>query len=400
MIRGTEAFGVCDNNGAALYFDQVVGTWDSNSILPGPAGVGANFGAFKWFGTGKFTRIFDAQTFWVVGFNVQPRLNSSLQPQVWPQDSFIQLSNGSGCIMSLELQTNGKISVTYGGDGTTGTGGTQGTTTQTFPVGSWSGYMEFKASGFGGSVLWELWLNDAKILNGTTSTFPTQIPDRITITNQNGTSSGGSFVPNFGMAFSNVVMLDGQGPAPWNDRIGPVRITTVSPQADASGNWNSTVNGAAAVPPVYTSITDIPGVDAHGAPDMDFSYISPVSLNTKQFFVFTAPECYGLILGVNVNQCFRGDISPTFSTTCDAMLYDGSVVNIGTTVINGPYRYAQQFIGLSPATGTNFTAGEIGGSFWGARTASPGLRLTQMFLEVLTSLRSTPFSCGLSSYSF
>ena len=394
MIRGTEGFGVCDPNGAALYFDQVVGSWDSNSIIPGPAGVGANFGAFKWFGTGKFTRIFDAQTFWVVGFNFQPKNNGS--GTAWAQDSFLQLSNGSGCIMSLELQTTGKIAVTYGGDGTTGTGATQGTTTQTFPVASWSGYLEFKASGFGGTVAWELWLNDAKILNGTTSTFPTQIPDRITITSQNGTSGGVNSVPGFGIAFANVVMLDAQGPGPWNDRIGPVRITTVSPKADAAGAWFGTLAGSTNGPPIYVNITDTPP-DPNGSPDDDHSYISPTALNTNQFFVFAAPACYGLILGVMVNQCFRGTSG---STTCDAMLYDGSAVNIGTTVNNGGYHYGQQFIGLSPATGANFTAGEVGGSFWGARTASPGLRLTQMFLEVLTSLRNVPFSCGLSSYSF
>ena len=88
------------------------------------------------------------------------------------------------------------------------------------------------------------------------------------------------------------------------------------------------------------------------------------------------------------------------STTCDAMLLDGSLVNIGTTVNNGGYHTAQQFIGLSPASGSWFTAAEIGGSLWGARTASPGLRLTQMFLEIITSLRATPFDCGASSYSF
>lgn len=393
MIRGTLGFGVCDPPGAALYFDQVTGAWDTNSILAGPGG---GFGAFKWFGTGIFTRIFDRQTFWCVGLNFQPRNNLGANP-AWAQNCFLRLENALGTIMSLEIQTSGKLAVTYGGNGTTGTGATQGLTTQTFPVGTWSGYLELRASGFGGSVTWQLWLNDVQILNGTTSTLPTQIPDRVTIANQNGTTGGVNLVPYFGVCFANVVILDAQGPAPWNDRIGPVRITSVSPKADASGNWNSTVNGAAAVPPVYSSITDIPGVDRNGAPDGDYSYVSPVALNTTQFFVFTAPDCYGRILGVNVNQCFRG---ASGSTTCDAMLYDGSTVNIGTTVNNGGYHTAQQFIGLSPASGTWFTAGEVGGSLWGARTTSPGLRLTQMFLEIITSLRATPFDCGASSYSF
>lgn len=396
MIRGTEAFGVCDFNGAALYFDQVVGSWDSNSILLGPAGVGANFGAFKWFGTGKFTRIFDAQTFWVVGLNFQPRYNSSSQPQVWAQDCFLRLDNAGGTVMCLELQTSGKIAVTYGGDGTTGTGTTLGTTTQTFPVGAWSGYVELKASGFGGAVAWEMWLNDTKILSGTAPTLP--IPDRVTITSQDGTSGGHNSQPGFGIAFANVLMLDGTGPAPYNDRIGPVRITAISPTADASGNWNNTVNGAGVSPPIYTSITDLFGVDAHGSPDGDYSFISPVLLNTGQYFSFGPSPCFGLVLGVNVCQVFRG---ATGSTTCNAMLIDGSTAyNLGGNVVNGGYHTCQVFVGFSPATGTNFTDAEISGNLWGALTTSPGLMLTQMFLEKITSLRDVPYNCGGGSYSF
>ena len=391
MIRGTMAFGVCDPVGAELYFDSIISN-GFQSLVPGPGGNGT--GVFDWFGPANATRIFDAQTFWCVGFNFQPRNTGS--NTAWAQDSFFQFRNAGGCILSLQIEITGKISVTYGGDGTTGTGATQGTTSQTFPVFAWSGYLEFKAFGFGGTVTWELWLDDVKILNGTTSTFPTQIPDRAMFTSQNGTTGGVHLVPGFGMVYTNVYILDAQGPAPWSDRLGPVRIATTSPVSDAQGNWNSTVAGAGTSPPIYTSITDLVG-DAFGSPDQDHSYIFPVALNTNQLFVFASPACFGRILGVNVNQCFRGT---TGSTTCDAMLLDPAILNIGTSVINGGYHIAQQFIGLSPASGSWFTAAEIGGSLWGARTTSPGLRLTQMFLEIITSLRATPFDCGASSYSF
>jgi hypothetical protein len=200
------------------------------------------------------------------------------------------------------------------------------------------------------------------------------------------------------MGFANVYMLDGTGPAPYNDRLGPVRINALIPAADASGNWNSIVNGVAVAAPIYTSITDVYGLDPHGSPDGDYSYISPVALSSPQYFTFPGSPCYGRVLGVNVCQCFRGASS---SSTCDAMLFDqGTQYNLGSNVVNGGYHTCQVFVGLSPATGTYLTDAEISNNLWGALTTSPGLMLTQMFLEKITSLRNVPYSCGSGSYSF
>jgi hypothetical protein len=290
--------------------------------------------------------------------------------------------------LSVCFEADGTMSVRFGGTGVNGGGALAAKTTMVFPLNTWI-YLEVRVSGFGSGAQVQLWVNDVGVLTTAAASGP-EVPDRISLCALYNSAGGGTM-------FDNVYMLDGQGPAPWNDRLGPVEISTVSPNGDASGTWNQTVNGTLTPAPIYTAITDIPG-DPHGAPDDDYSFVSPPAITKKQYWTMATPQCYGLILGVNVCQCFRGSSG---STTCDALLAQAGLATfIGTNVVNGPYRTAQKFVGLSPASGINFTAGEVSGSFWGASTSSPGLQLTQMYLEIITSLRNVPFNCGASSYSF
>jgi hypothetical protein len=322
--------------------------------------------------------------------NVNYRYVNSSQLSPFFQNTILQFANSTtACILSICFEADGTLSVRVGGSGANGGGALAAKTTFSFPLSVWI-YLEVRVSGFGSGALVQLWVNDINVL-GTTAASGPEIPDRISLCNLINT--GGA-----GMGFDNVYMLDSQGAAPWNDRLGPVEISTVSPTGDASGAWFATVNSVVVSPPIYTAITDIPGVDSHGAPDGDWSFVSPPAVTKKQYWTFARPQCYGLIMGVMVNQCFRGSSG---STTCDALLLQAATATfIGTSVVNGAYHTAQQFLGLSPATGTNFTAGEVAGSFWGASTSSPGLQLTQMYLEIITSLRSTAYNCGGGSYSF
>jgi hypothetical protein len=257
--------------------------------------------------------------------------------------------------------------------------------------------MEFFVTGLGGgSTTAAIYQNDVLLLSVTCAT--SSAVNSIAIGNQNGTTYGVNSKPYFGLGFANLVFTDGQGPAPWNTRLGPVRVTTLSPNADAGGNWNITPGTLTAR---YQAVDDIFPTDGNGSLDFDNSYISPVAINASQFFTVQGAACYGLILGVNVCLVFRGSSG---STTCNALLLQQSVqTTLGTAVFTGPsgiYQTEQVWVGLSPATGINFTDGEIAGSFWGVSTTSPGLILTQMFLEKIVSLRAVPFNCGQASYSF
>ena len=399
MIRGTIGFGQCDFRGAALTFDLPASAGNPgypafDNMSPGPGGVGGGLGAAKWFGNQMFTRIFDTQGQWAVGFQIMPfyQIGSST---LWALDKFLQISSATLNLIALEIQTNGKLAVVAGGDGTSGTGSIVGTSTQIFPVGSWSGYLEILAVGLGGSTVVQVFLNDVQIILCTVGTASGA--DRIALGTQNGTTFGVDSQPYFGLVFANVYCADGQGSAPFNTRLGPVRITTVSPNADAGGNWTITPGSLTSR---YVAVDDIFPSDGNGSPDGDHSYITNVTLD-PQWFTFGGAggaPCYGRILGVMVNLCFRG---ASGSTTCNALLLQQATqTSIGTATVNGLYQTQQLFQALSPATGTYFTTGEVAGSLWGVSTSSTGLMLTQMFLEEVVSLRSTPYDCGQASYSF
>lgn len=396
MIRGTLGFGVCDHLGATLTFDQPTnagnpGNPSFDQVVSGPGGTGGGLGAQKWNGNQLYTRVLDLQADWAIGMNIMPFYQVGSSP-LWAQNKFLQFSSPSAAVIAFEIQTSGTIAVISGGNGTTGTGTLIAQTSNTFPVGSWSGYLEFTITG----TTVEIWLDDAKILSCTVPSLGS--PDRWAIGNQNGSTFGVNARPFFGMTYANIYVLDGQGSAPWNARLGPVRITTLSPAADAQGNYNITPN---TITTRFGAVDDLFPADGNGSPDFDHSYISPVTIGDRQYFTFRSPNCFGLILGVMVNMCFRGS---TGSTTCDARIIQGANdILIGTTTVtlaSGMYATRQAFIAQSPATSTNFTDGEIAGALWGIGTGSPGLIFTQMFLEKIVSLRASPFNCGQSSYSY
>lgn len=388
-------FGVCDGHGAGLYFDAFTRSDpDFDAILAGPSGpplAGSGSGAYSWNSRSMRSRIFDAQTRWCVGFNLEPLYAEGFSSSLWAQDNFIQIGDAIGPILSLELQIDGTLAVMSGGNGETGTGTEVGRTIQTFPVSSWTQYLEFETVGYGASTTFQLFSNDVSILLGSTTT--PRVPDRVSIGSLNGQVSGLNAQPFFGLVFANVYIQDGQSGVGGNTRYGPVRITTMYPASDASGAWSASPSG-----PLFSNISDLPGVDRNGSPDGDFSTISPVIVNNPQYFTMSSSPCYGQIVAVAVNQCFRG---LTGSTTCDALILQQATSHtIGSSVVTGGYHTAQQFIDTSFITGMPFVDSEINGALWGAKTASTGLLLTQMFLEKIVSLRAVPFQCGQGSYSF
>jgi hypothetical protein len=400
-VRGCIGFGQCDHLGATLTFDLPTSAGNPghpsfDQIVSGPGGTGGGNAAQKWNGNQMFTRIFDTQPQWSIGMNLMPfyQVGSST---LWARDKFVQLASASNNIVSLEIQTNGTIAVVYGGDGTPGTGMIIKATTQTFPVGQWTAYLEFFVNGTDA----EIWLSvggatpDQKILGCTIpSTYGSA--DRILIGSQNGTTFGVDSQPFFGLTFANVTFVDGQGIAPWNARLGPVRISTQSPNADAGGNWNITPN---TITNRYQAVDDLYPSDGNGSPDGDHTYISPLTLaNNNQWFTVAGAPCFGLVFGVMVNMCFRG---ASGSTTCTAnLLQQTDQTIVGSATVTGLYQTAQVFQQTSLATGIFFTDVEIAGALWGVSTGSPGLMLTQFYLEKIVSLRNTPYNCGQSSYSF
>jgi hypothetical protein len=394
LIRDTLGFGVVDIAGIPTQFDQVPGynQFSNSRILTAPGGPGAGGSLFMWFstfGVPTVTRIFDPQTRWVVGMNCQQTYADSLGG-VGPaqQNRVLVGSDASGEIVGLQFNIDGTLSVMDLINDLVIC-----TTTDNYPVASWAPYIELRSDGWGTAVSFALWVGDAKKAFGS-STLSGRIVDRWSFTNQAVPSGLG------GAQWADRYILDGQGSAPWNDRLGPVRITTQSPIADASGRWAifPSTNAHA-----YLSINDlpsgVPGGDPNGSPDGDFSYLTPNSLGSAEFFQVAPAPCYGRVLGVSVNICFRGTSG---SAGIDALLLQNSTIyNLGTVNVTGDYHTEQVFVGLSKTTGQYFVDSEISGSFWGFSTSSSlDVRVTQLFLEKIVSLRNVAFGCGSSSYSY
>jgi len=383
MIRATHGFDDVDAVGVGLQFDAShYNDFGTAQIFSGAPGTGSGNALFIWFnsfGANYLTRIFDPQTMWTVGLNASLYYNT-IGPGPAVQELFLELGDSTGAMVGLQFEADGSISIRDLIHGLQ-----VARTSSTFAVGVWNPYLELKCSGFGsGSVTCQLYSNDTLACSGTLAT--SRLPDRV------------SLVQNIiGVMFDNVVILDGQGAAPWNDRLGPVRLTTITPAANGTGSWPVT-GGVAAYSAVWDQLGRFPDAQT---PDGDTTYLAPVALGAQQTFQLGSAACYGLILGISANMCFRGTSG---SATVDALLIEGAgVYDLGSLSWTGAaYRTLQVFTGLSPASGSYFNDAEIAGNLWGFKTnTSPDLRVTQFYLEKIVSLRNVPYQCGQNAnYSF
>ena len=385
-VFATYGFDVADNSGLELQWDLSTNTWYNGATAllsgyPGPANSGpGGIAAWKWNGNMVKTRILPSvQSSLSVGMNWGEfvALGSGTLP-TWNQ--FLQFAAPGQVVLAVEAQLDGTLIVLQGGTGATGSGAQLGRTGVIFSPGSWlAGYLELTAIGLGTtSTTWALYLNDALLLSGTANTLSLGMPDRVNVCNQGVGGAGFN-----GVAFDNVYIGD--------TRLGPARVTTLLPISDAAGVW-----GAVPGPTRFSAVDDRFG-DPSGYPDGDSSYISPTT--GSQLFTVGATDgtpspCYGRVLGVMVNVCLSG------SGSVDVIVVQQSTpTTVGTITATGGYHTRQVFVPLSLVSGTFWNDAEINGTFWGLGNAS-GVRVTQMFLEKVVSLRNVPYSCGGGSYSF
>ena len=370
-------------------WDTMIGSWGNGagSLVdgyPGPPNSGPNgSAAHKWNGYMVATRYLPTSpTTLCVGMNwgQLTGLGSGTAPS---QNQFLQLVSPEGVAFSVESELDGSLAVLLGGTGNTGSGTQLGRTglTPTIVVGEWLGFLELVVTGISNiSTAWALYLDDVLLISGNVNTLGYSAFSSFNLCNQ--TVGGASFN---GSQFDNVYAAD--------SRLGPCRVTTMLPAADISGLWLPTPG-----PTKYQMVYDSQG-DPNGYPDGDASYIAPPSLNAPQWFTLQNSPCYGLNLAVVLNICFR---CTSGAGSCEALVLQmSSVNNMGTLFLGGPYHTLQAIAQASFATGNNFTDAEINGSYWGvSTTGSMDLRVTQMFLEKVVSLRNVPFNCGAGSYSF
>lgn len=374
---------------------------------PGPAGSGPNGQSVYIRGDYEFTRILDAQPTWFVGFDFA-RYNEGIVTDTQGGD-FYRFSTAAGSVlkMSFSLDGTGRITVRTGSLCST-PNTVLATSLNSFTLFQF-GFLELVMT-FGATIGYEIYYNDTLVpkqgggnmVDSNLSLGSSALPDRLT--HLRTQEPGGSFT---GIAFDNYYICDAQSDGTiFNQRLGPLRITTLSPASDATVQWTRNAGSSN-----FVAVDDIPNVAA-SAPDGNITMLTPNAVSALALFGLAKSPCFGLNLGVALNLCARPiSGSPTIrmvSRGPDGVVQLGlsTVVNPGTIQNQAPavagFHTYQAYAPLNSATGQPWNDAQIDGLAWGAQCdpSVTTLQLTQVYMEKLTSLRSSPFDCGQASYSF
>ena len=272
------------------------------------------------------------------------------------------------------------------------------TTVNPLPVATFSNLVILLTFGTSGSL--QVFVNDSNALSVATEpvNFGSFFPDRA------GYFWNAGFGP--GMTLDNYFLYDGLA------NVGPCHVDSMLPTADNPNTvWIPGVTSPRVVTPTcFPMDNDDAGLFPGGAPDGDFSYISPVP-SGNQLFTMQASRCYGNVLGVAVNACGRPNtgFSPqqfNFVVQLSAGLQvvgTGTLLNVGS-IASDPhlkdYQTLQALMPVSPASGGTWVDSEITNGAFGVGSIELQQRVTAFNLEKITSLRAEPFNCGGASYSY
>lgn len=415
-LRHSDGFDVMDPEGMGLkYYPQFKNGLHAISSAygrmitgsPGPSGSGPQGQAVYIRGDYMFTKILDPQASWFVGFDFE-RFNEFANTDTRGGDFYLFSSAGGSILkMSFALDGSGRITVRTG-DLCTHPNTVLATSLNPFTLFQF-GYLEMVMT-FGTTIGYEIYYNDSLVpkvgggnmADSNLSLGTSALPDRLT--HLRTQEPEGSFT---GIAFDNYYICDAQDDGTvFTQRLGPVRVTTLSPISDATVQWTRNAGSSN-----FVAVDDIPNVAA-AAPDGTITMLTPNAVGALALFNLTKSPCFGLDLGIAVNLVAR----PVSGSPTIKMVSRGpsGLVQLGIATVNNPGTIANQqasvagfftyqgFAPLNPATGQPWNDAQIDGLAWGAQCdpSVTTLQLTQVYLEKLTSLRSSAFDCGQSSYSF
>ena len=377
--------------GTLITFGQ---TCEMRAGKPGPANSGAN-GQSLWFintafGEVNLARTFDAQSRWGIHLDWRMfNLPEGTPAGAWGVVEWLRIGTTTATLFSVRTRADKKLAI-YGPAATL-------LKVLTFPFtgNDWHN-LEFQID-FGTSGRWELHIDDTAFTDFGFCNFGGALPSLVNIRDQ----LFGNPAPNV----DNIVIWDGQG-STGNTFLGPCRITTIWPASDQSlGTWASTE------PTGYQAVRDLL-TDPNGAPDLNSSYIAPSALGDAFFGVGSSP-CFGRNLAVAVNLVAR----PTSgSPTLQALVKTNAVYALGSaqTLVTNPgstpttqaqhdwpvgFALYQTIVVNNPETSDVWTDAQIQSAAWGCRAGvSISQRVTQLYLEKLTTLRAVPYTCGGGSY--
>lgn len=375
-ILFTDSVSYCDDPGFGTKY-AITTSGLQSSILPGRYGGFAIFLFNTAFGSWRAIKALPpSQT---LRYHASFRAHTS-GAALYPNSLFGGFSTPGTKLLSWKIDSTQTLKLYTGGTGVNSNPGTLLIqSVATFPFDQWR-TIEIEAT-FGPSGKLNLYVDDE---------LDSSLTNVLWATNSNANQLE-HYWESFGLQgieWCDVVVSDDQG-AVNNQRLGPCNVVCDFPIADATPpQWTRNTGTSDA------SVVNEQNGAVHGAPNFNFNYIDGPD-GAVDLFTVATPRCFGRNLAVAVNAC---TINGVITMVCRPAPSSTTVDNVGTSVSpGGAYFTLQQIQELSFLSGTYWTDREIGQAWWGARALS-GPRITQFFLEKVTSLRPDPFNCGGGSY--
>lgn len=366
----------CDDPGFGTKY-AITTSGLQSSILPGRYGGYCIFLFNTAFGSWRAIKALPSRN--TLRYHASFRAHTS-GAALYPNSRFGGFGVPGTKLLSWKIDSSQTLKLYTGGTGANSNLGTLLlTSVATFPFDQWR-TIEIEAT-FGPSGTLALYVDDV---------LDSSLTNVLWATNSNANQFE-QYWESFGLQgieWCDVVVSDDLGTVN-NQRLGPCQVVCDFPIADATvPQWirNTDTSDANCVNEQNGAL--------HGAPNFNFNYIDGPD-GAIDLFTVATPRCFGRNLAVAANACaVNGDVlmicRPAPSST---MLHP-----VGGSVSPGPaYFTLQQIQELSYLSGTYWTDREIGQAWWGMESIA-GPRVTQFFLEKVTSLRPVPFSCGGGSY--
>ena len=377
-----------------------------NHISGSGAGIGSGRyggGAYTFtnsIGQVVFQRVLDAQQYWYDSRNmlvINARLPETL---IWTWLA------GSTVVAGLTLGSDGKLRIYQGGDGNTNFGGLLYQSNAVLAINTFYSidlaWFFPGVPGAHGSV--SLYVNDVlDTAHAGNPSVPSVLwagqPDRF---NECWGNNSGS-----GYQFSDLVVSDGQGAAN-NSRLGPCQVKMYLPGTDQLAQFT---RFPAANPSDASCINEVPGHTSSGqAPDGDLSYITSTASGKRDLFTFgyysggtfvPGLDCYASIFGLAISVCCRDSFASPLTIQVIPNPSLGVAYTVGSPQMANQYGVVQAISEVNPATGAQWTDGDIANAWWGVVQSGGAPVITQLILEKVTTTRGVPYGCGgIGSYQY
>ena len=208
-----------------------------------------------------------------------------------------------------------------------------------------------------------------------------------------------------GIAVDNYFLYDGL------ENVGPCHVDGLIPISDSPATvWIPGATSPDTPGSTCASMVNDTFARPGGAPDGDYTYMSPVATGNQTFQMQRSP-CYGVVLAVAMNACGRPIVGFSPQQFNFVLILSLGLQSVGTGILvsigaidSNPelkdYQTVQTCLPLSPATEQTWLDAEITNGNFGVGSIELNQRHTAFNLEKITSLTPQPFNCGGASYSY